>query len=72
MCEQIHLERKAIMKMNKKNATDELLSTELLSKIDAYWRAADCLLVGQGMALLAVASDKYEYHLNLQAVAGIW
>jgi phosphoketolase len=39
------------MKMNKKNATDEPLSTELLSKIDAYCRAANYLLVGQGMAL---------------------
>ena len=26
----------------------------------------------QGMALLAVASDKYEYHLDLEAVARIW
>jgi len=28
---QIHLGRKQIMKMNKKNATDKSLSTELLS-----------------------------------------
>jgi 6-phosphogluconate dehydrogenase len=26
----------------------------------------------QGMALLAVASDTYEYHLDLEAVARIW
>jgi len=26
----------------------------------------------QGMALLAVASDKYEYHLDIEAVARIW
>ena len=26
----------------------------------------------QGMALLAVASDKYKYHLDLEAVARIW
>ena len=26
----------------------------------------------QGMALLAAASDKYEYHLDLEAVARIW
>jgi len=36
MCGQIHLESKEIMKMNKKNATDKPLSTELLSRIDAY------------------------------------
>ena len=35
------------MKMNKKNATDKPLSTELLSKMDAYWRAANYLSVGQ-------------------------
>ena len=34
------------MKMNKKNATDKPLSTELLSKIDAYWRASLYLCVG--------------------------
>ncbi len=26
----------------------------------------------QGFALLSVASDKYKYHLNLEAVARIW
>jgi hypothetical protein len=46
MCGQIHLGRKAIMKMNKKNATDKPLSTELLSKIDAYRRASLYLCVG--------------------------
>ena len=35
------------MKTNKKKATDKTLSTELLSKIDAYWRAANYLSVGQ-------------------------
>ena len=34
------------MKMNKNNATDKPLSTELLSKIDAYWRVSLCLCVG--------------------------
>jgi 6-phosphogluconate dehydrogenase len=29
-------------------------------------------IYAQGMALLAVASDKYEYHLDLEAVARIW
>ena len=33
--------------MNKKNATDKPLSAELLSKMDAYWRAANYLSVGQ-------------------------
>jgi 6-phosphogluconate dehydrogenase len=30
------------------------------------------IIYAQGMALLAVASDKYEYHLDLEAVARIW
>jgi 6-phosphogluconate dehydrogenase len=30
------------------------------------------IVYAQGMALLAVASDKYEYHLDLEAVARIW
>jgi 6-phosphogluconate dehydrogenase len=30
------------------------------------------ILYAQGMALLAVASDKYQYRLNLEAVARIW
>ena len=47
MCVHIYLERKEIMKINKKNVTDKPLSTELLSKIDAYWRAANYLSVGQ-------------------------
>jgi len=35
------------MKINKKNAADKPLSNELLSKMDAYWRAANYLSVGQ-------------------------
>ena len=34
--------------------------------------AAMIITYAQGMALLAVASDKYEYHLDLEAVARIW
>jgi len=34
------------MKMNKKNETDKILSTELLSKIDVYWRAVNYMWVG--------------------------
>ena len=30
------------------------------------------IIYAQGMALLAVASDKYEYHLDLETVARIW
>jgi 6-phosphogluconate dehydrogenase len=30
------------------------------------------IIYAQGMALLAVASDKYGYHLNLETVARIW
>jgi len=43
MCGEIHLKRKVIMH----NAMNKPLSTELLSKIDAYWRAANYLSVGQ-------------------------
>jgi len=35
------------MKMNKQNATGKPLSTELLSNIGDYWRAARCLSAGQ-------------------------
>ncbi len=34
--------------------------------------AAMIITYAQGMALLAVASEKYEYHLDLEAVARIW
>ena len=30
------------------------------------------IIYAQGMALLAVASDKYGYHLDLETVARIW
>ena len=30
------------------------------------------IVYAQGMAVLAAASDKYEYHLDLEAVARIW
>ena len=35
------------MKMNNEKATDKPLSTELVSKIDGYWRAANYLSVEQ-------------------------
>jgi len=35
------------MKMNKQNSTGKPLSTELLSKISAHWRAVSYLSVGQ-------------------------
>ena len=34
--------------------------------------AAMIIVYAQGMAVLAAASDKYEYHLDLEAVARIW
>jgi 6-phosphogluconate dehydrogenase len=34
--------------------------------------AAIIIAYAQGMALLAVASEKYQYHLDLEAVARIW
>jgi 6-phosphogluconate dehydrogenase len=34
--------------------------------------AAMIITYAQGMALLAVASDQYKYHLDLEAVARIW
>jgi xylulose-5-phosphate/fructose-6-phosphate phosphoketolase len=35
------------MNTNKKKATDKPMATELVYKIDAYWRAANYLSVGQ-------------------------
>jgi hypothetical protein len=35
------------VKRNKTNVTDNLSTPELLGKMDAYWRAADYLSVGQ-------------------------
>jgi len=34
--------------------------------------AAMIITYAQGLALLAIASDKYQYHLDLEAVARIW
>jgi hypothetical protein len=46
------------MKMNKKNATDKPQSTELLSKIDAYRRAAALCLMLLFLSSPAVAADR--------------
>ena len=35
------------MKTNNMNVTDEILTPELLDKMNAYWRAANYLSVGQ-------------------------
>ena len=46
----------------------EILLTQLRGALDA----AMIITYSQGMALLAVASRQYEYHLDLEAVARIW
>ena len=43
-----------------------------LTQLGRALYAAMIITYAQGMALLAVASDKYEYHLDLEAVARIW
>jgi len=43
-----------------------------LTQLGRALYAAMIIAYAQGMALLAVASDKYQYHLNLEAVARIW
>jgi 6-phosphogluconate dehydrogenase len=44
----------------------------LLAQLSHALFAGMIIIYAQGMALLAVASDKYGYHLNLEAVARIW
>ena len=43
-----------------------------LTHLGRAFFAAMIITYAQGMALLAVASDKYKYHLDLEAVARIW
>ena len=43
-----------------------------LTRLGRALYAAIIITYAQGMALLAVASDKYKYHLDLEAVARIW
>ena len=43
-----------------------------LTQLGRALYAAMIIIYAQGLALLAVASDKYEYHLDLEAVARIW
>ena len=43
-----------------------------LTQLGRALYAAMIITYAQGLALLAVASDKYEYHLDLVAVARIW
>ena len=43
-----------------------------LTKLHNALFTAVIISYAQGMALLSAASDKYEYHLDLEAVAGIW
>jgi 6-phosphogluconate dehydrogenase len=43
-----------------------------LTQLRAALYAAMIITYAQGMALLVVASDKYGYHLDLEAVARVW
>ena len=43
-----------------------------LTQLGRALYAGMIIIYAQGMALLAVASDKYKYHLDLEAVARIW
>jgi len=43
-----------------------------LTQLGRAFYAATIVTYAQGMALMVVASDKYKYHLDLEAVARIW
>jgi 6-phosphogluconate dehydrogenase len=43
-----------------------------LTQLSRALFAGMIIIYAQGLALLAVASDQYEYHLDLEAVARIW
>ena len=43
-----------------------------LAQLDRALYAGMIITYAQGLALLVAASDKYEYHLDLEAVARIW
>jgi 6-phosphogluconate dehydrogenase len=43
-----------------------------LTQLGRAFYGAMIITYAQGLALLAVASDKYKYHLDLEAVARIW
>jgi 6-phosphogluconate dehydrogenase len=45
---------------------------KFLVQLSRAFYAAMIITYTQGMALLVAASDKYEYHLDLEAVARIW
>jgi 6-phosphogluconate dehydrogenase len=45
---------------------------EVLTQLRGALDAAMVITYAQGMALLAGASDKYRYHLDLEAVARVW
>ncbi len=46
--------------------------TTFITQLGRALLAGMIIIYAQGMALLAVASDKYKYHLDLEAVARIW
>jgi phosphoketolase len=54
--------------MNKKNATDNPLSTEPLSKIDAYWRAANYLSVCRTLDFAFEKEHDYENKKSLKRI----
>ena len=47
-------------------------SDTFLSQLSRALFAGMIIIYAQGLALLVVASDKYKYHLDLEAVARIW
>jgi 6-phosphogluconate dehydrogenase len=46
--------------------------TAFITQLQSAFYAAMIMVYAQGMALLTVASTKYNYHLDLEAVARIW
>ena len=60
----------AIYKRSQRRFTGD--HDRLLTQLGRALFAGMIIIYAQGLALLAVASDKYGYHLNLEAVARIW
>ncbi len=60
----------ALLSRNRPRLTED--RDIFLTQLGRAFHAAMIITYAQGMALLAVASEKYKYHLDLEAVARIW
>ena len=60
----------AILRRNRQRLTED--RDTFLTQLSRAFHAAMIITYAQGMALLSVASEKYRYDLDLEAVARIW